>query len=199
MAQDGSNDGTSSEAPVEAAASMARVKRLIRRRIRNRVPHEELGLNIYPMMDVMTILLVFMVQQFATSSADVIQSDELQIPYSTKKSERSEALPVQISQSEIVVDGQHVLSLRNGQVDPSQKQGGGTGFLITPLASIMDKHRKRLKVIGSQNEQRGFRGEISLIADKRTPYRTLTEVVYTLGQSEFKSLHFVVLQEGQSS
>ena len=33
---------------------------------------------------------------------------------------------------------------------------------------------------------------MSIVADKRTPYRTLTEVIYTLGQSEFNSLRFVV-------
>jgi len=182
----------------EKPASMVDVKRLVRRKLKHIHPHEETSLNIYPMMDMMTILLVFMVQQFATSSANIIQSDELQIPYSTKKSEASESLPVQISQSEIVVDGTHVLALRNGQVDPSQKQGGGTGFLITPLLSVMDKHRKRLKLIGAQNTQRAFKGEIALIADKRTPYRTLTEVIYTVGQAEFKNLHFVILQKSQS-
>ena len=37
-----------------------------------------------------------------------------------------EALAVQISRSGIVVDGKPVLELRNGIVDPSQKQGGSS-------------------------------------------------------------------------
>ncbi len=179
----------------EKMATMGDVKRIIRKRIRKHPEHEEQSLNIYPMMDMMTILLVFLVQQFASSQANVMQSDELQIPYSTKKSEQTESLPIQISRNEIVVDGSKALSLRNGQVDPSQKQGGGSGFLITPLLNIMDKHRKRLKAIAAMNSARPFRGEVQIVADKRIPYRTLTEVVYTLGQSEFKSLHFVVLQK----
>ena len=183
----------------EEPMSMLQVKRIVRKKLRNAPEHEDHGLNIYPMMDVMTILLVFMVQQFAQSGAVIVQSDELQIPYSTKQSENSESLPVQISQSEVVVDGKHVLALRNGQVDPSNKQGGGTGFLITPLLTIMDKHRKRLKMIGAKNTQRAFEGEVALVVDKRTPYRTLTEIIYTLGQAEFKSLHFVVLEKSSSS
>jgi len=49
--------------------------------------HEHQELNIYAMMDMMTILLVFLIQQFATTSANITQSAELQIP--TSVSERA--------------------------------------------------------------------------------------------------------------
>jgi biopolymer transport protein ExbD len=149
------------------------------------------------MMDMMTILLVFMIMQFASAQADVVQSADLQIPYSTMEVEPVEAISVQISRNAITVDGDQVLDLRNGTVDPSHKQGGGTGFLITPLLTIMQQNRDRAKLIAANNPQRPFRGEVRIIADKRTPFRTLAEVIYTLGQSEYKSLHFVVLQQGQ--
>lgn len=179
----------------ENAATGSELKRIIRRNLRKHPAEEEMTLNIYPMMDMMTILLVFLIQQFAATSANIVQSAELLIPYSNSKAETTEAVPVQLSRNEIVVDGKHVLELRNGQVDPSQKQGGGTGFLITPLLNHMEKHKRRLKAIAAANNQRPFRGEVQIVADKRTPYRTLTEVIYTLGQSEFKSLRFVVLKK----
>jgi biopolymer transport protein ExbD len=190
---------TTPEQQSEEIATPAAVRRMVRRALRRRPQHEEQSLNIYPMMDMMTILLVFLIMQFATTAANIVQSSELQIPYSTAKTETSDSVPVLISRNEIVVDGKHVLALRNGQVDPSQKQGGGTGFLISPLLGEMEKHQKRLKAIGARNTQRGFRGEVQVIADKRTPYRTLTEVIYTLGQAEFRNIHFVVLQQGKSS
>ena len=98
----------------------------------------------------------------------------------------------------MVVEGQHVLALRNGTVDPSLKQGGGTGWLITPLFNNLKQQRDRLKLIASHNAQRPFRGEVRLIADKRTPFRTLGEVIYTLGQTEFGALRFIVLKPGQT-
>lgn len=176
-------------------ATMGQVKAVIRRKLRKLDEPEENFLNIYPMMDMMTILLVFMIMQFASSSASIVQSSELQIPFSTSQVELEEAVPIQISRTEIVVDGDHVLSLRNGQVDPSQKQGGGTGFLITPLLNEMKQHRDRLKLIAQRNPSRPFRGQVQIIADKRTPFRTLAEVIYTLGQAEFKSLRFVVIKQ----
>ncbi len=176
---------------------MAQVKQLIRRKLRRIEPPEEQSLNIYPLMDVMTILLVFMIMQFAQDTANVVESADLQIPYSTSQTEVEQALPVQISRTEIVVDGHQVLTLRNGIVDPSQKQGGGTGFLITPLHNVLTQHRDRLKLIARMNAARPFTGTVQIIADKRTPFRTLSEVIYTLGQAEFSNIHFVVLQSSQ--
>jgi len=179
-------------------ASMGQVKALIRRRLRRLPEHQEQSLNIYPMMDVMTILLVFMIMQFAQESANVVQSTELQIPYSTSRAALDQSMTITISRAEITVEGRPVLTLRNGMVDPSQKQGGGSGFLITSLHRVVIQHRDRLKAIAQlSGGRRPFTGEVQIIADRRTPFRTLSEVIYTLGQAEFASLHFVVLQQQQ--
>ncbi|MBN1653235.1 MAG: biopolymer transporter ExbD [Deltaproteobacteria bacterium] len=182
-----------------AQAKLSDVKRIIRRILKKQ---EEEGveetLNIYPMMDMMTILLVFMIMQFSASSADIVQSAELQIPTSTSTAETDQYLSIIISSSEIVVEGKHVISLRAGKVDSSLKQGGSNGWLITPLFKNLQQHRDRLKMIAMKNTQRPFRGRVRIIADKRTPFRTLGEVIYSLGQSEFGSVRFIVLQEGQS-
>lgn len=181
----------------EPFATTSQVKRIIRRRLAKHQPHEELGLNIYPMMDMMTILLVFLIQNFAASgAANVVQSAELQIPKSTSEEAVEPSLSITISASEIVVEGKQVLSLRNGQVDPSQKQGGSNGFLVTPLLTVLQQHRDRLKLIAQSRAAGQFRGEVQILADRRTPYRTVVEVLYTMGQAEFKALRFVLLKEG---
>ena len=177
----------------EEPVSMAYVNRVVRARLRRRAEPEHFGLNIYPMMDMLTILLVYMMAIFATSSAAAVQeSSELRIPYSTSKVELDDALSVQISRSEVVVDGKPILELRNGIVDPSLKQGGSSGFLITPLYRTLSDIRDRKKRTAQRFENQPFVGNVQIIADKRTPYRTLSEVIYTLGQTEFNNLRFVV-------
>jgi len=184
-------------------ATMGHVKRIIRKKLRRQPAHEGTELNIYPLMDVMTILLVFMIMQFAQESAAIVQGPTLQIPWSTARTEPADALPIQISfpsgdePGTITVDGRPTVELRpGGTVDPSQKQGGGTGFLITPLHNVMTQHRDRLQTIAAMNPNRPFRGMVQIICDKRIPFRTLSEVIYTLGQAEFANIHFVVLQQG---
>jgi len=178
--------------PGDRWATMGQVKSMARRRLRRTPEEEAQGLNIYPMIDMMTILLVFMVMQFASSSASTIQqSPELQIPYSTSTADMGEALSLLISRGDITVDGERVVDLRNGMVDPSDKRGGSTGFLITPLARKLAEVRDMQKAIARRNPRRPFEGDVQIVADGRTPFRTLSEVIYTLGQNEFSQLHFV--------
>jgi len=200
MANESSTPPRNSLAPpvAEKPASMSYVNRIVRAKLRRRPEPEHFGLNIYPMMDMLTILLVYMMALFATSSAAAVQeSSELRIPYSTSKVEVSEALGVQISRSSVVVDGKPVLELRNGIVDPSLKQGGSSGFLITPLYKTLGEIRDRKKRTAQRFTNQPFVGDVQIIADKRTPYRTLSEVIYTLGQTEFKNLRFVVNKKNQ--
>jgi len=200
MANESSTPPRNSLAPpvAEKPASMSYVNRIVRAKLRRRPEPEHFGLNIYPMMDMLTILLVYMMAIFATSSAAAVQeSSELRIPYSTSKVEVSEALGVQISRSSVVVDGKPVLELRNGIVDPSLKQGGSSGFLITPLYKTLGEIRDRKKRTAQRFTNQPFVGDVQIIADKRTPYRTLSEVIYTLGQTEFKNLRFVVNKKNQ--
>jgi biopolymer transport protein ExbD len=182
-----------SAAPAEKPASLGEVKRLVRRKLRKQEPEEHHGLNIYPMMDMMTILLVFMVMQFAASTAAVLQeSDELDLPYSTARVQLDDAVPIQISRSEVVVDGRRVLALRDGWIQAEDKQGGENGMLVMPLLEEMGRIRDMKKLIAARNPNRPFLGNVQLIADRRTPYRTIAEIAYTVRQTEFANLRFVV-------
>ena len=197
MSDSNAQPPSSGETDDRPIATMSQVKRVVRRKLKRHGPHSAHGLNIYPMMDMMTILLVFMVMQFAASSAASIQqSEELTIPYSTSEVQLEEAVAVQISRSAILVDGEPIVELRNGLVDPDQKRGGANGFLITRLSRKMNRVRDQKKQIAEINPQAPFTGSVSIIADRRTPYRTLSEVIYTLGQSEFSELRFIVSREG---
>ena len=170
------DDQKLSDAPVRASlappveekpVSMAYVNRVIRAKLRRRGEQEHFGLNIYPMMDMLTILLVYMMAIFATSSAAAVQeSQELRIPYSTSKVELDDALAVQISRSEVVVDGRSVLELRNGVVDPSLKQGGSSGFLITPLYKSLSDIRDRKKRTAARFANQPFVGNVQIIATR---------------------------------
>ncbi|MEZ4286786.1 MAG: hypothetical protein R3A47_01275 [Polyangiales bacterium] len=121
----------------EQPASMSYVKRLVRAKIRRRSEEEHHGINIYPMMDMMTILSMFCLKllQFASSTAFGNVQEKATNSNSIQHvgTALGESVPIQISQSEILVDGIKAVDLRNGIVDPSFKKSS-TGFPhITPL------------------------------------------------------------------
>lgn len=180
-------------APQPKHAPMSQVKSLIRRKLRKIEEHEHTGLNIYPMMDMMTILLVFMVMQFASSSAAIVtESDEMRLPYSVSTETLQDAVPLQITRDAILVDGRRLVGLRNGRVDARDKQGGAASMLIPSIQRSMCQIRDIKKSIQRNDPNQPFGGEVQIIADRRTPYRTIAEVLYSVGQCEFHELRFIV-------
>ena len=169
---------------------------MVRRRKRKHHEHIDESINIIPMLDMMTIILVFLLKSLSSSSNNVPQSDDLRLPRSTSLDDPSGALQIIVSRVSVTVNGRTIgVSLRNGLVDPAQKRGGGSGFLINPLNGEMrDQHEHALAVARATNQP--FRGEMALIADAETPLRTIYEVLYTCGQNGFSNFQLLVLKSG---
>lgn len=178
---------TSSRSVTGGPTSYAMYDATRKRRAQKRHKREHEGdihdLNITPMLDMMTILLVFLLKSFASSSSDVNVAN-LVLPHSTTKLAIEEALPLMITQNEILVDQKVVTTLENGTVRPEDLPEGPGGYLIKPLYDVLEAradHLKRIEEFGGTQ----FVGRIAVIADKNTNYRTLFRILYTAGRAEF--------------
>lgn len=183
--------------PAKPAATTLDVRRAMKhKRHKRHVDHVDESINIIPMLDMMMIILVFLLKSLATSSNNISQSDDLRLPRSTSQDDPSGAIQVIVSRVSVTVGGRSIgVTLRNGLVDPAQKRGGGSGFLINPLNSEMrDQHEHALAISRATNQP--FRGEMALIADVETPLRTIYEVLYTCGQNGFSNFQLLVLKTG---
>ncbi|HEY2746365.1 MAG TPA: biopolymer transporter ExbD [Polyangia bacterium] len=158
--------------------------------------HQMAYLNITPMMDMMTILLVFLLKQFSVQAASLQMPPEMQLPTSTIEQQRPLAVNITITQNAVLVEGDGVTTVRAGAVDPSVKRDGANGYYITPLVEVLTHHANRLKKIAAMGGT-AFDGTAMVMVDKNTPYRLLTEVLYSAGQAEFKNYHLVVIRHAQ--
>ncbi|MDP9035463.1 MAG: biopolymer transporter ExbD [Myxococcota bacterium] len=182
-------------------ATLAVYKRELRKAIaRNRVEPEINFLNITAMMDMMTIILVFLLKSLSTSTASLPQSQDLQLPKSvltTEPDSEPEGLPVIVSKSQIIV-GETVVcpvppDAAQYGVEAKYKRGSRNDYFIVPLGSALQSWRESDKRIRMATGKDPSRSEAIIIADVSIPYRLLTEVMYTLGQTEFSKFHMMVL------
>ena len=187
-------------------ASMAVFKRELRKGIaKGRVEPEITFLNITAMMDMMTIILVFLLKSLSTSTASLPQSQDLQLPKSiltTEPDSEPEGLPVLVSKSQIIV-GETVVcpvppDAAQYGIEAKYKRGSRNDYFIVPLGSALQSWRDTDKRIRMATGRDPTQSEAILIADLSTPYRLLTEVMYTLGQTEFSKFHMMVLQGGKA-
>ncbi len=170
----------------------------------HRVPEgEEIRhLNIMPMMDMMTILLVAMIFQASTAAA--MSVGDVDLPYSQSHEEFPEtAVTITIAKEAILVEGEAVVAVKNGDVDSSEKEGGALGIKIVRLSRELGVYREAFakKRIADGKVKEGDKPQIPelfIIADKTTPYRLLFGVIASARAEEagYRRFRLIVLEKG---
>jgi biopolymer transport protein ExbD len=150
-------------------------------------------LNITPMMDMMTIILVFLLKTFSSTTSTITFDANLQVPKSATQLKPKEAVSVTITKKIVLVEGDAIAPINNGKVDPAVKRDGENGYYITPLVDVLEKHSRKEKKVAELTGQK-FEAQLMLVADQTTPYRLLTEVLYSCGQAGYANYRLLVLK-----
>ncbi len=159
-----------------------------RQRRRNNKPIEN-ALSTTSLLDIMVILLVFLLMNYAVNPTNIKPGERLDLTSSLADLQPSKALPLTITKDYILVDDKPVVQIKDFRIATSAKRGGDDGFLIVPLFDALDKHAKRLKSIRAKDS--AFDGRLLIVADSKVPYRLLSEVIYTAGQALYKDFEIV--------
>lgn len=183
--------------------SLVRYKAALRKAKRKNARDPEIDfLNITAMLDLMTIILVFLLKSLASSAGAIPQSDDLRLPASVMTGEPAEeGVLIVVSKSQIIVgeDSNPILKLPPREqlaatgVDAKDKRGGANDMYIVPLGNRLQSARDLDKAVRAAKGLNPASSEAIVVVDKTTPYRLLIEVLFTLGQSEFGKYHLMVL------
>jgi len=179
----------------------AREARGVIRKAVKRVPEgEEIRhLNIMPMMDMMTILLVAFIFQ-ASVTATALTANQVQLPGSSSEEPLPEdAATLIISQTGIVFidakEAKPIVPVRDGDIDASDKEGGALGNKIPKLTTFLANYRR----VEAQLAQAAGKvlpeiPELLIIADRAIPFRVLHMVMFSAKQREagYKRFRLIV-------
>ena len=150
-------------------------------------------LNITAMMDMMTIILVFLLKSYSASSVSMTASEDVRPPISTTRATPRDTVAVTITPKHILVGDKTVVTLVGGQIPADLFQGRSR--LVVPLDNAFHKEVEKLKFIAKRNPNAPFAKELSVIGDRKIPFDLLMTVLYTAGQNELANYRFVVIQK----
>ncbi len=150
-------------------------------------------LNITPMMDMMTIILVFLLKSFSASAGNITFDDNLKVPRSTTQVKVKEAVIVTVTKKVVLVDGEAITPITNGKVDPKDKPEGENGYKIAPLVEYLEKVAKKERTVAEMTGQK-FEAMLMIVADQNTNYRLVTEILYSCGQAGYANYRLLVLK-----
>jgi biopolymer transport protein ExbD len=185
-------------------ASTVKYKAALRKAIRRNARDPEVDfLNITAMLDLMTIILVFLLKSMSSSAGSIPQSTDLTLPTSVLTAEPTgEGVQVVVSKSQILVDEdtrpvvtlpREREQLAQSGLDAKYKRSGPEDLYIVPLGNALAHAREKDKQARIAKGLDPSGSEARIVADRQTPYRVLVEVLYTLGQSEFNKFHLMVV------
>lgn len=140
-------------------------------------------LNLTSMMDMFTIILVFLLKSFSAEGQLLTPAEGLEIPNSKTEISAKPSLEIKVSKTEIAV-GSRVVAEVTEEMNRNE-------FGIPKLIELLKKEKeKNTMLVNSLGEE--FKGELVIQGDKDMPYKLLTKVMYSCGQAGYSKQDFVV-------
>jgi biopolymer transport protein ExbD len=153
-----------------------------------------IDVDITSLLDILTILLVFLLQSYNSSGVVINVPKEIEIPKSSSETLNTFGVNVQVSKSQIWVDDKEVVNTES--IDQGQLFDEG-GRRIIPLFNQLVKIKETIKQSEKLSpDAKKFSGVANLVIDKSLKYNYLKRVMYTCAAAGFKEFKFVVLAEG---
>ncbi len=151
---------------------------------------EAVNLNLTSMMDMFTIILVFLIFSFSSQDQNLKLDSDLTLPESSAAIEFKWAINVNVTPTELKVEGNTVAKIKSGvfadvKVDLEKKR-------VVPLYNLLKKFKDiedREKVNPTGDET-----VIAFQADKDLPFEAIDLVMKTAAQAGYPNFRFVVLK-----
>ncbi len=145
-------------------------------------------LNLTSMMDMFTIILVFLLKTYATEGQLLQPSESLTLPKSNITTPPETALDIVVSKDVVMLNDKKIVDFE--QVKRQEE------FIIPALRRELEVHAQKAKAM---EQQYGipFSGKVTIQGDQSIEYQDLVKVMATCGASEYPNMRLVVYRKGE--
>ncbi len=147
-----------------------------------------LGLNLIPMMDVLTVLVFFLL--FHSFNGDI--DAQIALPESVVETRPRETVVIMVSPEAVQVQGEAVISTPELLDDRI-----GTVHQVTERLERLERNQEQLElnIIGKSTKRVAENKEVTLLADKTIPFKVLKKIMSTCTASGYGKISLAVVQK----
>ena len=132
------------------------------------------------LVDVMTILLVFLIKSFSVEGNLVTQAEDLVLPVSSSQKPPHPRSSVEITRKAVICEGHEIITL--------QKLLQSDSLLVSPLLVWMQAQRGNMR-------DSAIIPEVLIQCDRDIEYEVVKKVMYTCSKAGFSDFSVLVIQE----
>ncbi len=146
-------------------------------------------LNVVPMVDMMTMLVIFLLQQFSATGEVLYMQKDIKLPDARHGQQIEVAPVVAIGAAQVVVSGQKVADVPDVEKDPSQ--------IIAALVEKLRDEKKRWDFIhqNDRDREKNWKGEVNVQADVKVPFRVVRRVMASAAEAGYGNVNFATVEE----
>jgi biopolymer transport protein ExbD len=145
-------------------------------------------LNLTSMVDMLTILVVFLLQTFSASGELLVVSKNIVLPEATNFKDLERAPVIGVSHDSVTLDGRPV-------ADSSELNKENTvDWKITDLHDQMVTLKNNFKLL---HPSENFNGTVIVQADKSVDFKVIKKVMYTCAVAGYNNVNFAVNQKSK--
>jgi len=149
------------------------------------------NLNITSMMDMFTIILVYLIKSYNGDPATITPSANMDLPTSTAMTKPIIATKIMVTKTHLLINEKVVTNLNS---DKKVEASGLEGFYISELGNKLKKAREKKEKLSQFNDNIKFEGKALIIADQTVPFETIRNIMFTAGQESYDNFKFAVIK-----
>lgn len=159
---------------------------------RRRSGQKTFDIDITSLLDILTILLVFLIQSYNASGVIINVPEGITLPRSSSESQNTFGVNIQVSADKIFVDDKEVFNTASMPERVYDNDGRRIIALYDELVKIKETIKLSEKTSPNANK---FSGIANLVIDKTLKYSYVKKIMFTCADAGFKEFKFVVLAD----
>jgi biopolymer transport protein ExbD len=141
------------------------------------------------MMDMMTIMLLFLLKAFSTSGAFIKPAAGVDLPGSTVLSEPQKVLSLIVTREGVYED---LASVKGKRIEDLTSLQDDNLVDLPQLLAFLQQAQERNRQYGREEKR-----ILTVQGDKAIPYRWILKVINTCSNAGFEKIDFVVLKDSK--
>lgn len=160
---------------------------LYRRRRSGPVPK----LMLTSMMDMFTIVLLFLLCSLSDRPETIRLDKDLELPRSSAEINYDKNLRLVLTKSTLILEDEKLAEVTNGKISGFDEKDLKATLLYKRLRENFEKSKES----GDENKKDNFKQQIVFVCDKSHEFKVINQVIKTAGLAGYPNFQFAVLKD----